>query len=482
MPSLQWNTSDSDSILLLYTNDIHSHWDGAARLASLMSRYRRHCGEKIVLLDGGDHMDRAYMETEGTYGAANVRLMNRLGYDAAVIGNNEGLTFVPERLGQVYRSNARFPVLAANVTAISTGQRPDWLKPWVELERGGIQIGIVGVTAPYVDYYRLLGWEVGDPITAVREAVSVLRPRVDLLVVLSHCGLTTDVKMAEETEGIDLILGGHSHHLLPDGHKVGRTWLLAAGKYGDHLGVAECRRVPSGELELSVRCIPVTGELPDPIVEAELLQARAEATRRLSVPVAQVAEPLAVQYNRPSPLGQLLAQALRDHTGADIGLVNAGQLLGDLPAGTVTEGMLHTLCPSPINPVRMHLSGADVKQAIRESLHEEAYGRVVRGYGFRGGQLGTLCVDGLQVEWRRGPDEERIRLWLDGWEVADNDRLVVGTIDMFVFGGGYPSLKNGQDITFFLPEVLRDILAVQLRKAEELSRCREDRLAIVHYR
>lgn len=480
MPSLQRNTSDS--ILLLYTNDIHSHWDGAARLASLMGRYRRHCGEKIVLLDGGDHMDRAYMETEGTYGAANVRLMNRLGYDAAVIGNNEGLTFVPERLGQVYRSHARFPVLAANVTALSTGQRPDWLKPWVEMERGGIRIGIVGVTAPYVDYYRLLGWEVSDPIAAVREAAAVLRPRVDLLVVLSHCGLTADVKMAEETEGIDLILGGHSHHLLPDGHKVGRTWLLAAGKYGDHLGVAECRRTATGELELSVRCTPVTGELPDPIVEAELLQARAEAARRLSVPVAQVAEPIGVQYDRPSPLGQLLAQGLRAHTGADIGLVNAGQLLGDMPAGTVTEGMLHTLCPSPINPVRMQLCASDVKQAIRESLHEEGYGRTVRGYGFRGVRLGTLCVDGLQVEWNCGPDEERIRLWRDGREVADTDRLVVGTIDMFVFGGGYPSLKNGQDITFFLPEVLRDILAVQLRKAEELRRCREERLAIVQYR
>lgn len=480
MPSLPRNTSDS--ILLLYTNDIHSHWDGAARLASLMNRYRRHCPEKIVLLDGGDHMDRAYMETEGTYGAANVRLMNRLGYDAAVIGNNEGLTFVPDRLGEVYRSNARFAVLGANVAALSTGQRPEWLKPWAELERGGIRIGIVGVTAPYADYYRLLGWEVGEPIAAVQEAVSVLRPRVDLLVVLSHCGLTTDMKMAEETEGIDLILGGHSHHLLPDGHRVGRTWLLAAGKYGGHLGVAECRRAPSGELELAVRCIPVTEELPDPSVEGELLQARAEAARRLSVPVAQVAEPLAVRYDRPSPLGQLLAQALRDHTGADIGLVNAGQLLGDLPAGTVTAGMLHKLCPSPINPVRMHLSGADVKQAIRESLHEDAYGRVVRGYGFRGGQLGTLCVDRLKVEWSRGPDEERIRLRLDGREVADTDRLVVGTIDMFVFGGGYPSLKNGQDITFFLPEMLRDILAVQLRKAEEVRRCREERLTIVHYR
>ncbi|MDG0874589.1 hypothetical protein L5D93_20025 [Paenibacillus thiaminolyticus] len=55
-------------------------------------------------------------------------------------------------------------------------------------------------------------------------------------------------------------------------------------------------------MELSVRCTPVTGELPDPIVEAELLQARAEAARRLSVPVAQVAEPLAVRYDRPSSL------------------------------------------------------------------------------------------------------------------------------------------------------------------------------------
>lgn len=467
-----------DSIILLYTNDVHSHWEGVTRLAALIRHYRARFGERVVLLDGGDHMDRAFSETEGTYGAANLNLMNALRYDAGVIGNNEGLTFEPERLGGVYRKWGQCPMLAANVFELDSGARPDWLRPWIRLERHGHRIGIVGVTASYPDYYKLLGWDVTDPLDAVAGAVAELRPAVDLLIVVSHCGLPVDERMAERIDGIDLILGGHTHHLLQEGKRIKDTWLLAAGKHGDYLGVIEyCRR--AGKIHIKPYCIPTAGTEPDKLIVQELERWRQEAARHLSAPVAVLSEPLAAHLAKPSPLGQLLAQGLRSAAKADIGIVNAGQLLGHIPAGEVTEGMLHAICPSPINPVRMQLRGAALRQALQESLKDEWIRKAIRGYGFRGTELGTLCFDGLRVEVIDYGDETGIRLWReDGREILDLDVLSVGSIDMFVFGAGYLSLKQGENIQFLLPDFLRDILKSQLQNERELERCRDSRFTL----
>ncbi|MCM3337947.1 bifunctional metallophosphatase/5'-nucleotidase [Paenibacillus sp. MER TA 81-3] len=467
-----------DSIILLYTNDVHSHWEGVTRLAAQIRQYRARLGNRVLLLDGGDHMDRAFSETEGTYGAANLHIMNALRYDAGVIGNNEGLTFEPERLGDVYRKWGQFPMLAANVFDLDSGERPNWLTPWIRLERNEYRIGIVGVTASYPDYYKLLGWDVTDPIDAVADAVAELRPTVDLLIVLSHCGLPVDERMAEQIDGIDLILGGHTHHLLQEGRRIKDTWLLAAGKHGSYLGVVECCR-RAGKIHMKPYCIPTAELEPDEIIVQELGRWREEAVRHLAAPVTVLSEPLAVHLAKPSPLGQLLAQGLRSAARADIGIVNAGQLLGHIPAGEVTEGMLHAICPSPINPVRMQLSGSALRRALKECLQEEWIHKTIRGYGFRGTELGTLCFDGLQMEATVHADETRIRLWReDGREILDTDMLWVGSIDMFVFGAGYLSLKQGENIQFLLPDFLRDILKSQLQNELELERCRESRFTL----
>lgn len=65
-------------------------------------------------------------------------------------------------------------------------------------------------------------------------------------------------------------------------------------------------------------------------------------------------------------------------------IVNTGQLLGPLPEGEVTAGMLHALCPSPINTCVIKLKGLDIRIALEQSLTEEFYNKVIFGYGFRG--------------------------------------------------------------------------------------------------
>lgn len=452
---------------ILYTNDLHSDFESMPRIRSIFRAYEREQPpERLLRFDIGDHMDRMRMETEGTLGAANIDVMNATGYDAAVPGNNEGLTLTAEALDRLYGRRAAFPVVVANLGRRGEGA-PPWLQPRAMLERGGVRFGVFGLTAPFDAFYQELGWEASDPFAAAAEQVARLREEgADVIVALSHLGLASDRRLAETVPGIDLVLGGHTHHLLPELERIGQTCIGAAGKFGSHVGVARI------EVDLAarraVRCegwlVDTASVPPDPEMTALIARSARAAHASLDRVVARLPRELPSAPERETPLGNLLAMALRRHCRADIGIVNAGQLLGGLAQGPATAARLHAICPSPINPCAMLLRGASLRQAIGESLSAERRGYAFRGFGFRGKVLGALCLDGVTVETRKdGAGNLCVKNVLVGDEALEDDRWYkVGTIDMFTFRIGYPTLADGRDISYMLPEFLRDLLAETL--------------------
>ncbi|MGG1556215.1 bifunctional metallophosphatase/5'-nucleotidase [Paenibacillus ferrarius] len=456
-------------LVILHTNDLHSHFEQMPKISAYFDRVRRLWPpDQVLTLDIGDHMDRMRPETEGTHAIANIEIMNATGYDAMVIGNNEGLTFTPEWLRGVILEHARFPLIGSNILESATGETPDWMVPSLTLERSGLRIGLIGVTAPYQEYYGLLGWQVTDPMQAVAAYAQQLRPEVDLLIVMSHLGLRMDQRMAEELDGIDLILGGHTHHLLEEPLYLGGTYVCATGKFGQYAGHLELAYDPAQRriVEMNGRVIPMTdGREEDSSITTLLDHFRIASRTALDEEVAQLRQPLRLDWYGESPLGNLLAAGIRRWTSADIGLVNSGQLLQSLKEGRLTRGRLLEICPGPINPCRLLLRGSDLLQALEESLLDEFMEKPIRGFGFRGEVLGVLSVDGLtvQVDSARAPYERVLAVHV-GEALLELDRsYVVGTIDMFTFGSGYLSLSRGEQITYLLPEFIRDVLASQLQ-------------------
>ena len=176
-------------VVLLHSNDIHSRLEQAARMSTMIAEERRSLGSDCVLaVDCGDHMDRMRQETEGSDGAVNVELLNEAGYEVITLGNNEGLTYSLETLAEVYSTRASFAVVCANMKAAATGERPEWLLPRTIVEKNGLQIGLIGVTANFYEFYRLLGWSTSDPFQAVRDQVKYLQGKVNVIVVMSHLG------------------------------------------------------------------------------------------------------------------------------------------------------------------------------------------------------------------------------------------------------------------------------------------------------
>ncbi|WP_079908366.1 bifunctional UDP-sugar hydrolase/5'-nucleotidase [Paenibacillus sp. 32352] len=459
---------------IIHSNDIHSHYEQMPQIAAAVQELRASAGEEHTLtLDIGDHLDRMRPETEASAGSYNLEVMAATGYEAVTLGNNEGLTFTKEALAQLYRQYPDIKVVCANLLDAVTGDIPDWAAPFHILDKGGIKIGLIGATAYYEQFYRLLGWDIQEPVGVIRHWVQQLRPQVDVLILMSHLGLSTDQRIAGGIPGIDVILGGHSHHLLEQPLRIGGTLVCGAGKFGQYIGVVDLQLDPRTrkltQAEGVVR--KIEAEPYDSKLAAAIRTFEIEAGKTLNRQVAYLERPLAAHWYEEAPLGSMLASALRRWAGAEIGIVNAGQFLEGLERGTVTAGRLLDICPSPINPCRMTLTGEQILQALEESLLPEFMEKPIYGFGFRCKVLGMLNLDGMTVEYDAdGPPLAKIRQVRVGEEPLELSRAyTVGTVDMFSFGIGYLSLSKGTNVHYFLPEFLRDIMQEELNNPDAIA-------------
>ena len=204
---------------LLYTSDAADEYAGAGgvvRRATFLKDFRTK-NPDVLLFDCGDI-------SQGTpyynlfRGEVEVRMMNLMGYDAMTIGNHE-FDFGLDNMARLFRM-AHFPVVCANYDVTGTVLE-GLVKPYVVLERGGMKIGVFGVSPKMeglVQADKCEGIVYNDPIVAAQEVTDLLRTKegCDVVICLSHLGFrlkneVCDEKLAAATRGIDVILGGHSH-------------------------------------------------------------------------------------------------------------------------------------------------------------------------------------------------------------------------------------------------------------------------------
>ena len=121
-----------ETIHILHTNDIHSHLENWSRISDFLltkkQQYQQQ-GDSVFLFDVGDAVDRVHPLTEATMGQANIALMNKIGYTAATIGNNEGIGLSHHQLQHLY-DQANFPIILDNLYDQKTHQRPTFVKPY----------------------------------------------------------------------------------------------------------------------------------------------------------------------------------------------------------------------------------------------------------------------------------------------------------------------------------------------------------------
>jgi len=374
--------------------------------------------------------------------------------------------------------SAKFQVVCCNLLDEATGEYPPFIKPYVIQEIHSLRIGWISATAPY-PIYKLLGWQILNPTDQIKMLLEKIRQQTDIVIVLSHLGYKSDIKLAEEIEGIDVIIGAHTHDLLETGVRVNETFIIQAGKFGQYLGqtTIEYDSQTKRMIGITGKCHDVKEFAEDPQIEDLITKKQVEADFILSSRVTELSQPLATDWQQESPLGNLLAEGIRDWVEAEISMVNAGQLLFSLPQGKVTRKDLLTLCPHPINPCKVLIKGKYIKQLLEQALDDDNIQRQVKGLGFRGKVLGWMCVDGLTIRYNPVlTSGQRILEMTVHGNPFQNDRIYsVGTVDMFTFGWIFPLFSKAEQVQYYLPELIRDVLAKELQREDDFIRSKMKR-------
>jgi 5'-nucleotidase len=240
---------------------------------------------------------------------------------------------------------------------------------------------------------------------------------VDLVVVLSHIGLEEDRALAADVEGIDLIVGGHSHTYVHQAEQVGETWVVQAGEYARVLGVLKMQ-VADGAIVsftsdlVELRTDAAPGE-PSPEV-TRLVQDYDHQIRKIyDGPLSNATDSLTRDYYRQSTMGAWATGVLVETTGAHVALYNSGGLREDLPEGVVTRRSLYQVFPFGNEVVTFEITGGELTSLVLANCFRELEGR------------SWMQISGVQVEWRLRLGSPEILSLRVGEEPIDPDATYV---------------------------------------------------------
>ncbi|MDI2586496.1 bifunctional UDP-sugar hydrolase/5'-nucleotidase [Psychrobacillus sp. NEAU-3TGS] len=442
-----------ETIHIYHTNDLHSHLENWPMIHQFLSERHKSHGptDSYLTLDIGDHIDRSNVFTEGTLGKGNIQLLNEAGYDYVTIGNNEGITLSHDDLNTLYEA-ANFEVIVSNFTDLS-GNIPSWVLPYkIHVTPTGIRIGIVAATADFGLYYEQLGWHVQQPLERLKEVCKEIERDVDVLVCLSHLGVSQDEIMTEKIPEIDLILGSHTHHFFEKGKMIGNTLQAAAGKYGAYVGHVtidfdhETKTIISKQAMLYA-----TDTLAKPKdLDLQLKKWEALGNEELSEAILQNETFLHKDWFGPSDMSRFFGNALLTFTKADCAMFPAGIFLTDLQIGPISASDLHRCLPHPINPCVITLTGAELLEIVEQSKNEKWPHLEVKGLGFRGKYLGAIIFEQLM-------EDEHGDVFIGDERLLLEKVYTLATLDMFTFGYFFPSFKFATK-EYYMPELIRDVV------------------------
>ena len=449
------------TLTIWHTNDIHSHFNAFLKIGGYLEEHRQ---EHDLLLDAGDFCDFQSPMINGTGGTGGIALLKAAGYDALAIGNNE---FFSGTDAMTDMGVMGLTLLSCNLTDLE-GRQIGRILPSVIIRKGDVRCLVIGCS-PYwgseegdTSFMDMTGIRTVPPGPAVRDEIDRHAGQYDFCILLSHAGIRQDRVIARETEGIDLIIGGHSHTEMTVPEKAGKTWIHHSGKYGQYLGRIELARSDAGETELlTADNLQPSGE------ESAVLRDifAAEEQRGIDILSRSLYEIPELAYDpfAECPAMNVLADALWQEYGGELAIINNGILEGPL-GPRVSRLHLLQQAPSALNPTSVYWSGKQIKEALQCSLTEEWYRREGRGAGFRGKVLGTLSVSrNVRV------DRQPFRMTLAGEEMQDDRLYHVITDDYLQRGSGYTMLGFSQGDTHFYPGYIRGLLERILNRREYLE-------------
>jgi len=437
---------DGVTLRLLHTNDVHARYDvvtrhgspcgikarsaddclgGAARLASLASRLRTKANHSL-LLDAGDQFQGTLFYTR--YKAeAPATILPLIGYDAMAVGNHE-FDDGPVELGRLAAS-MDVPVLSANLdVSDDPSLRGGPLEKHHLFDVDGVPVGVFGLTTPDTVTQSTPGPTVRfrDPVTTARAEVEVLTGQgADIIIALTHLGYRADLDLAARVDGVDVVIGGHSHTVLGDGPDAAGPYptvvaspsgapvlVVQAGALGLALGALDvtfdANGIPTG---WSGGLVSLDASIPeDPQVAAVVATLTQPLAEMRAQPVGALTADLEGDRGlcrfQDCGMGAVITAAMLEATPDEsitIALMNGGGIRAGLPAGPVTLGQVLEVLPFGNTLATFKIEGRYLRAALEHAV-SVADDPEANGTGR------FLQVDGLRVTWDPSmPGSRRLR-------------------------------------------------------------------------
>ena len=484
----------AEKLVILHTNDTHSTIDplpdgtaGVLQRKAIIDSVRK-AEKNVILVDAGDVV-QGTLYFKYFNGDVEYPLMDMMGYDLRLLGNHEFDNGM-ESLAAHYRKTKGEP-LSANYDFKGT-ELEGVFKPFVVREFDDKKIGFIGINLDpsSIIAQKNFHGEYKEVIPVANEIAARLKNEegCDMVVVVSHIGYdkvnekTTDIELAQASENIDLIIGGHTHTLV-DPMKPEQNpslfqnaqgkpvRIVQTGKQGRFLGklTVDLDQLPlSGGDLIEYELIPVTDRFPQEVLDKEIIEflkpyrAGVDSVNNIVIAFSEYdlkKSKTGGLANLTADMGFALGQAMADSLkryeksfpDIDLSIMNVGGIRHDMPEGAITEGQILSTYPFSNHLVIVGVKGADIIEALRVSAA-------------KGGE----AVSG-NVMVVTDSDGKLLRVVINGEEMDPEKEYILSTIDYVAEGNDdLVSLSNHRKIWIDEEEVSVPILR-WIKKQQELG-------------
>ncbi|MGI9078719.1 MAG: bifunctional metallophosphatase/5'-nucleotidase [Gemmatimonadaceae bacterium] len=426
----------SGPVRFLLVNDVYvldtlrDGTGGLARVAAMRDSLER--SGPVLFLLAGDVFSPSLL-SKWYAGRHTLEGFNAAGLDYATFGNHEFELSRDTLLARI--SASRFKWLSANC-GLADGAPFPGVRPWDTLTVNGVRVGLFGLTIvlPYARYVRCT-----DPDSAAHAAIIALKAAgADVVVGVTHQLLGADSALLVREPNLDVILGGHEHevHTVTAGGRFlvkadansRSAQLVTVSATGGNF-YAQRTEVMHAErgMRMDTAVERVTQAWRDSLI-ARLGPERATGTLAVEIDARDGA-----LRRQEMPFGDLVADAIRLGTGADVALLNSGALRLDdvLAAGEITNYQLESifLFADETRIVTFPLTGGRLRELLEHGVSAANYGRG-----------GFLQVSGVSFRFDpQRPDGSRVA----GDLTREDGRRILPAETLRVSFAAYPACSGG---------------------------------------
>jgi len=379
--------SFNSNLTIFQMNDSHAYFDlhnelfwkgskpvyrevgGFARINSIFNQVRHDQPDQVLVFDCGDTIHGTYAAVKSK-GEALIPILNEMNFDAMTA--HWEFAYGPKQFMNITRK-LDYPMLAVNCY----NEKNDQLifKPYHTMEKNNLRLGIIGIAATIVDKVMPTHFSEGIYFTLGNEELSYYveklrnEEKVDMIIVISHLGFPQEVKLAMETEGIDVLLSSHTHNRLYKPIMVNKTVIIQSGCHGSFVG----------RLDLNIQ----GGKIKNFHHELITVEKDIEADQRIEKMVERNMKPYkdylsqVVGYTETglnrntvleSTMDNFLLNSLLNQEDAQLAFSNGWRYGAPVPPGKITINDLWNIIP--VNPPvsTVELEGREIWQMMEENL------------------------------------------------------------------------------------------------------------------